>query len=100
VSIIRVVNTRTSDVVLKLYRRAFDALPSGGRIIIAENGLGPDRGRYGRQTGRLAITYMLSSMGDMRHIDEYAALLKEAGFQAPDVMAVEDPVVVLSATKP
>ena len=48
VSLTRMMNSRTIEVINKLFKKAYDVLPSGGKLIIVHTPmLGAERGHYG-----------------------------------------------------
>jgi cyclopropane fatty-acyl-phospholipid synthase-like methyltransferase len=102
VSFIRILNSRTTDVIEHCFKKAFDYLPKGGRIIVADAPILPpaDGELPQKQAARLSMLYFMASSGDVRTMDEWARLLERAGFSAPDKSAFEDPYGVLTAHKP
>jgi acetylserotonin O-methyltransferase len=59
-----------------LLRKVYDALPGGGGLLIAEKLLDPDNVAAHMQT----LNMLICTEGRERTAEEYAALLKEAGF--------------------
>ena len=79
ISLIRVLYDHADDTVAALLRKVFDALPAGGRLIVAEpmsGGAHPDP-----ITDVYFSLYTLAMQtGRTRSLDEIAAMLAAAGF--------------------
>jgi demethylspheroidene O-methyltransferase len=102
VSFIRILNSRTSDVIEHCFRKTFEYLPSGGRIVVADAPiLPPPSGDLPqRQAARLSMLYFMASSGDVRTTDDWSRLLRAVGFSAPETIAFDDPYGMLVARKP
>jgi demethylspheroidene O-methyltransferase len=101
VSFIRILNSRSEDVIDHCLKKTFEYLPSGGVIILADAPiLPPPSGELPkRQASRLSLLYFMASAGDVRSSDEWAVLLQKAGFAPPETIAFDDPYGVVVARK-
>jgi len=100
VSFIRVFTTRSESLIRQLLKKAFEYLPSGGRIIFADTAVLPSTTTIGPLAARLALIYQMSSLGNVRTLDEWVNFLTDAGFKKPDVAVIDDPYGFISALKP
>lgn len=75
ISLVRVLYDHQDDTVISLLKKAFSALPAGGRIIISEPMLGCRAG-----DAYFAIYTLAMQTGTTRSAQEVTALLKQAGF--------------------
>jgi demethylspheroidene O-methyltransferase len=101
VSLVRVVHDHDDDIVRRLLAAVHQALPSGGKLMIAE----PMAGTRGAEPiGDAYFGFYLLAMGHgrARTSDELEALLTEAGFVAVRSVPTRLPLItgILVATKP
>jgi len=92
VTLIRVLHDHDDDVVLPLLRRIRAALPTGGRLLIAE----PMSGTPGAEPAGDAYfgLYLLAmGRGRPRRAEEYAAMLAEAGFTRSHPVPTRTPLL-------
>ncbi len=101
VSFIRILNSRTDEVIDHCFKKAYDYLPAGGRIIVADAPILPPDGDAlpQRQASRLSMLYFMASAGNVRTADAWGVLLRRAGFASPDKIAFDDPYGVITAVK-
>lgn len=94
----RILHDWSQDKVRHLLRRVYDALPSGGGILIGEKLIDEDR-----KAPRWALTQNLIMLvcteGRERSASEYEDLLREAGFVSIDVKRTSLPLDVILAIK-
>jgi 3-hydroxy-5-methyl-1-naphthoate 3-O-methyltransferase len=101
ITFLRILNTRERPQIVKIVRHAFDALPSGGRLVFVDSPvLGNKRGTYGQLAGRQAVLLSIKARGSIRHEDEWVAILKEGGFPAPEQIVNDDPFGIMVLRKP
>jgi len=83
ITFIRILATRPEDEILFLLRKAYDALPSGGKCLFyEEHVLGRDRNAVPPGAGWASMFIFMGSHGEVRHIDEWERFFAEAGFVA------------------
>lgn len=81
ISFIRIFNSRTVETNLELLKKAFDALPSGGRCLFYEEHVLPeDPANFPPGALWGAMFMLISSPGELRPMSHWEALFKEAGF--------------------
>ncbi|MDP2412199.1 MAG: methyltransferase [Pseudolabrys sp.] len=92
ITLVRVVHDHDDAVVRQLLRAAYDALPPGGKLLIAE----PMAGAPGAgQVGAAYFGFYLMAMGSgrARTSAELTALLVAAGFTKPRVLTTHQPLL-------
>jgi demethylspheroidene O-methyltransferase len=92
ISIVRVLHDHDDESSLALLRAAFEALPLGGRVLVAE----PMSGARGAEPiGDAYFGFYLFAMGRgrPRTRDEVAELLKRAGFSAVRTVETRRPML-------
>ena len=100
VSFVRIFTTRSEELIRCLIKKAFDSLPSGGRVIFADTAVLPREEKdIGPLASRLAIIYQMSSYGSVRSLTEWSDLFTDAGFEMPDLAVIDDPYGFISAVK-
>lgn len=100
VAFIRILNSRSDDVCRLLLRKAFEALPSGGRCIFYDEHVLAERpadNPHGALWGALFL--LISSPGEVRTGEFWASLFREAGFTSVEVARGKQSGVVVG-TKP
>jgi demethylspheroidene O-methyltransferase len=100
ISLVRVLHDHDDPVALSLLRAIHQALPPGGKLIIAE----PMAGVGGAEhVGSAYFGFYLLAMGTgrARTVQEIGTLLATAGFGAPQMLRTRQPMLVsaLAATK-
>jgi O-methyltransferase/methyltransferase family protein len=81
ISFIRIFNSRTEETCLALLRKAFDALPPGGRCLFYEEHVLPeDPNDFPRGALWGAMFMLISSPGELRTLSRWEALFAQAGF--------------------
>lgn len=81
ISFIRVFNSRTEATCLSLLRKAFNALPPGGRCLFYEEHVLPeDPNDFSPGALWGAMFMLISSPGELRKNSEWEALFAQAGF--------------------
>jgi hypothetical protein len=81
--------------------RTFNSVPSGGLVMFADTAVLPaGGGQVGPLAARLAQIYQMSSLGNLRSIDEWSAMMTKVGFAEPFVVVLEDPYGFLVARRP
>ena len=93
ISLVRVTHDHDDDVVRALLARVRAALPPGGRVIIAE----PMAGTPGAEPmGEAYFGFYLLAMGSgrPRRPEELSAMLTDAGFTQPRLIATRTPLLV------
>jgi demethylspheroidene O-methyltransferase len=93
ISLVRVLHDHDDDVVMALLRRVREALPPGGRLLIAE----PMSGTPGAEpAGDAYFGFYLLAMGRgrPRHPQELGAMLAAAGFARSQLLATHTPLLV------
>lgn len=94
----RILHDWNADKIAQLLRKVFDALPSGGGLLIAEKVLFDDKS--GPRWAQMQNLNMLTcTEGKERTEAEYAVLLTAAGFQPPRVVRTDVPIDALLAIK-
>lgn len=73
---------------IRFLKRCHGALPSGGRVAIAEFIPNPDRVTPPQAAAFSLVMLATTPEGDAYTFDEYAAMLAEAGFQKPTIHAL------------
>lgn len=96
-SFVRVLHDWPAETARLLMKAAYEALPSGGRILICEEFRTPER-----LTAQFFWSYFLmgvdSCVSRLREVEYYLLVLKELGFRAPE--ALPGPFELVVATKP
>jgi demethylspheroidene O-methyltransferase len=93
ISLVRVVHDHDDPVASRLMRAAHEALPPGGKLLIAE----PMAGVKGaEQVAAAYFGFYLLAMGTgrARHPNELAALLVAAGFKPPRLLDTRQPFLI------
>ncbi|HEU4538413.1 MAG TPA: methyltransferase [Polyangiaceae bacterium] len=81
ISFIRVLNSRTDETCLALLRKAFDALPPGGRCLFYEEHVLPeDPNDFPPGALWGAMFMLISSPGELRPLSRWQAFFERAGF--------------------
>lgn len=93
VTFVRILHDHDDDRVRALLRKARAALVPGGRLLIAEPMAGP---HAGRRVGDAYFAFYLLAMGRGRARDasELKAMMEEAGFARPRLLATRRPLLV------
>jgi SAM-dependent methyltransferase len=96
-SFVRVLHDWPAETARALMKAAYEALPSGGRILICEEFRTPER-----LTAQFFWSYFLmgvdSCVSRLREVEYYLLALKDLGFHAPEVLP--GPFELVVATKP
>ncbi len=96
-SFVRVLHDWPAETARALMKAAYEALPSGGRILICEEFRTPER-----LTAQFFWSYFLmgvdSCVSRLREVDYYLLALKDLGFRSPEVLP--GPFELVAATKP
>ncbi|HEX8703665.1 MAG TPA: methyltransferase [Myxococcaceae bacterium] len=94
---VRVLHDWPAETARHLMRSAYEALPSGGRILICEEFRTPER-----LTAQFFWSYFLmgvdSCVSRLREVEYYLTALQELGFNKPEVLP--GPFEIIVATKP
>lgn len=93
ISLVRVVHDHDDEVVRTLLRRAYDALPPGGTLVIAE----PMSGVSGAEpVGDAYFGFYLLAMGSgrARRAEELVTMLRAAGFSSAKAVSTRRPMLV------
>lgn len=97
ISFVRVLHDWPAETARALMKAAYEALPSGGRILICEEFRTPER-----LTAQFFWSYFLmgvdSCVSRLREVEYYLMALKDLGFRAPEVLP--GPFEIVVATKP
>jgi acetylserotonin N-methyltransferase len=94
----RIVHDWGEEKILRLLERIGDSLPYGGRVLIAEKLLWEDR--RGPELAHLQNLNMLAcTEGKERTLEEYEALLLQAGFEDIRASRTQAPLDAICATK-
>lgn len=81
ISFIRILNSRTDETCLALLRKAFDALPPGGRCLFYEEHVLPeDPNDFPPGALWGAMFMLISSPGELRTLSRWEAFFAQAGF--------------------
>jgi 3-hydroxy-5-methyl-1-naphthoate 3-O-methyltransferase len=81
ITFVRMFNSRPKDELLLLLRKAFDALPSGGRaIFFEENVLNSDPNDVHHLAIWACVLFQMGSRGAVRRIDEWTSMFSDVGF--------------------
>jgi acetylserotonin N-methyltransferase len=95
----RIVHDWTEEKILRLLRRIFDRLPTGGGVLIAEKLLHDDRA--GPRWAQMQNLNMLTcTEGQERTLGEYEALLHQAGFSQVQGCRTPAPLDAVLAVRP
>lgn len=102
ISFIRILLSRSPEIVRSLFKKAYDLLPSGGRLLIVDMPiLSSERGRYGSIGARVAmLMHIASKAGEIPHLSDVANMLVDVGFRTPDALLIDDPYGIVLARKP
>lgn len=96
-SFVRVLHDWPAETARELMKKAYAALPSGGRLLICEEFRTPER-----LTAQFFWSYFLmgvdSCVSRLREVEYYLLALKDLGFRAPEVLP--GPYELVVATKP
>ena len=95
----RIVHDWSEPKIQLLLRRIFDALPSGGGLLIGEKILWEDR-TGPRWALMQSLNMIVCTEGRERTLSEYAALLEEVGFHSVDGFRTSVPLDAILAIKP
>jgi demethylspheroidene O-methyltransferase len=99
ISFIRVIHDHDDAAALALLRAAYDALPVGGVVLLAE----PMAGTSGAEAVGAYFTFYLLAMGSgrPRRADELSAMLRQAGFERIRTLPTHQKLLVrvLAASK-
>lgn len=97
ISFVRVLHDWPAETARALMKATYEALPSGGRILICEEFRTPER-----LTAQFFWSYFLmgvdSCVSRLREVEYYLLALKDLGFKAPEVLP--GPFELVVATKP
>jgi acetylserotonin O-methyltransferase len=75
----RILHDWSEEKICRLLRKIFDRLPAGGALLIAEKILAPDKS--GPTAAHMqSLNMLICTEGKERTLEEYSALLQEAGF--------------------
>ena len=95
----RILHDWTEEKILRLLRRIFERLPSGGAVLVAEKLLLEDKS--GPRWAQMQSLNMLTcTEGKERTLGEYEALLTQAGFAKVTGCRTTSPLDVVLAVKP
>ncbi len=95
----RIVHDWSEPKIKTLLMRIFDALPTGGGLLIGEKIIWEDRSGP-RWALMQSLNMIVCTEGRERTLSEYAALLKEAGFDSVQGFRTSLPLDAILATKP
>lgn len=101
ISLSWVLHDWNDDHCLQILRHCYDALPSGGALLITESVLSEDRS--GTPFGTVMALHMLlvcEPGARERTEDEYRTLLEETGFETEELVRLDAPRDLLIARKP
>lgn len=94
----RILHDWTEEKVLLLLRKTWQRLPSGGALLIAEKLL--DNSKTGPTPAVMqSLNMLVCTEGKERTLDEYAALLREAGFKYVEGKVTDAPLDAILAVK-
>ncbi|MDB5309036.1 MAG: hioM [Gemmataceae bacterium] len=94
----RILHDWTEEKILTLLRRAFDQLPTGGAVLVAEKLVADDRA--GPSWAQMQdLNMLLVTEGRERTLAEYADLLKRVGFAEVSGRQTDAPVDAILAIK-
>ncbi len=94
----RILHDWTEDKILTLLRRAYDRLPVGGAVLVAEKLIADDRA--GPDWAQMQdLNMLLVTEGKERTLGEYAELLRRAGFTQVDGRRTDAPLDAVLAVK-
>lgn len=81
ITFIRIFATRTREDILHLLRKAYDALPSGGRVLFYEEHVLPsDPNAVPPGAAWASMFIAMGSLGEVRRVDEWESMFKETAF--------------------
>jgi acetylserotonin O-methyltransferase len=78
-SVGRILHDWSEEKIRRLLRKIFERLPAGGGLLVAEQLLAPDKSGPTR-THLQSLNMLVCTEGRERTLEEYSALLREAGF--------------------
>ncbi len=81
ISLVRILHDHDEEVVRLLLKRAYDALPEGGRLLVAEP-MSDVEGKAAVSAAYFHFYLLAMGSGRPRRAEEIRALLEEAGFSA------------------
>jgi acetylserotonin N-methyltransferase len=94
----RILHDWSEDKINMLLRKAYDRLPPGGAVLIAEKLLAPDKS--GPVSAQMqSLNMLICTEGKERTLKEYEALLRAAGFSEVQGKITGAPVDAVLATK-
>jgi acetylserotonin O-methyltransferase len=94
----RILHDWTEAKILKLLTKIYEALPTGGAVLIAEKLVREDR--LGPEWALLqSLNMLVCTEGQERTLSEYEALLKQVGFQTVVGVRTDSPLDAVLATK-
>ncbi|MEM8798528.1 MAG: methyltransferase [Pseudomonadota bacterium] len=101
ITMIRIAFDHPDERLEMLFSKAFEALDSGGRLLIAEPMASKKRSRAAIN-GYFDMYLLAMGGGRLRTVEEFASLLRRAGFEAPRPHKSRTPELIslLSARKP
>lgn len=95
----RILHDWSEAKILQLLARAYEALPSGGAVLVAEKLLNDDR--TGPGWAQMQNLNMLTcTEGKERTLDEYRSLLEQVGFTKVEGRRTDSPLDAVLAVKP
>jgi acetylserotonin N-methyltransferase len=94
----RIVHDWSEDKIKLLLKRIYDALPSGGALLIGEKIINEDRNGP-RWAMMQSLNMLICTEGKERSASEYEALLREAGFKSFEVARTNVPLDGILAIK-
>jgi acetylserotonin N-methyltransferase len=94
----RILHDWSEEKILTLLRKAYDQLPAGGAVLVAEKLI--DDNRSGPNWSQMQdLNMLLVTEGRERTLGEYAELLKSVGFSEIDGRRLDAPVDAILAIK-
>jgi acetylserotonin N-methyltransferase len=94
----RVLHDWSEDKIVALLRKAYDSLPTGGAVLVAEKLIADDRA--GPDWAQMQdLNMLLVAEGKERTLGEYAELLRRVGFAEVDGRRTDAPVDAVLAVK-
>src|SRR5262249_20355369 len=94
----RILHDWTEDKIRRLLRKVWERLPDGGALLIAEKLLNDDKSGP-RWAVFQSLSMLLCTEGKERTLNEYAALLYEAGFSRVEGRRNDSPLDAVLAVK-
>jgi acetylserotonin N-methyltransferase len=94
----RIVHDWTEEKIRRLLRTVYDRLPAGGGVLIAEKLLDADRSGPSWAVFQ-SLNMLICTEGKERTLEEYSALLREAGFSQVDGRRTDSPLDAVLAVK-